>query len=226
MTGRNMAYFTKEEYQRKTEYACGVSEVGVIKLALALATKDSGFKYSDLEDAEISKKLRLKVEPLITELQPIAYLSHARHEIHSTPRTDFLRDDSEVHQVMDRVGTKYSYDISLVDEVNELNKKYQLVDAEIPCISCVEIMTSVDSTEEILENYGKEISDNEEKNEALARDLLFMDWDEKIESWSNYIKEWFGKLNQKFGTNFPATISQEIDKESDKKLLSLFHNII
>lgn len=169
-----MAYYTKEEYRRKAEYAYGKSTEGITMIAAALGVDEE-------------------------ELEPIARLSHTRHKIHSTAASHFACDSSELA----KVGTQYS-DGSMIDDVNALNRKYKLVDGDIPCIHEPEVEMSVDSDEDIMDYYDKATDGmNDDDIHAEAYDLICCDWAEIIDQWSDAVRQWFGKLNERFGTDFP-----------------------
>lgn len=189
-----MAYFSKDAYARKREYAYKVSLDSLEILAIALLADNP--KYADL-DREDPEKLDSLVEDLIEELRPIANLSHKRHEIHSTDRSHFFSDVSELVTV----GNEYS-DGCLIDDVNSLNRKYNLVDTDVPIIGDV-VVTSDDSTEDILDYYGKDSSGDESTDHDLCYSLMYDDWDSVINTWSDNVRSWFKKLNEKFGTDFP-----------------------
>lgn len=138
---------------------------------------------------------------------PIIEFSHKRHEIHSTSVDKFVGNLIELHSI----GSQYSTRDCLIDEVNHINKKYHLADDDIPFISEVELMPDVDSTEEILEYYGEKPSDDDNADTNRVIELLAEDWWEKIDSWSNSVRGWYGKLNEKFGTRFPDNSPKDIE---------------
>ena len=78
-----MAYFSKEIYDRKRDYAYRISNEGLEKIALYLVAENP--KYKDVtweSDDELLDEIDSEIEGLIYELEPIAELSHKRHEIH------------------------------------------------------------------------------------------------------------------------------------------------
>ena len=193
-----MAYFDKETYERKRNYAHRISREGLEKIATQLVLEDPKYENVNLDDEDVQDEIDKEIEGLIYELEPIAKLSHKRHEIHSTNRGHFIADSFDLH----KVGTEYS-DGCLIDDVNELNKKYNLVDEKIPYIKLPEVDFDIDSDEDILDYYGINISDDEDENHTNAYEALFEDWDDCINKWSDSVRKWFRKLNEKFGTDFP-----------------------
>lgn len=193
-----MAYFSKDTYDRKRNYAYRISKEGLEKIALYLVSENPKYKNADLDDENVQDEIDSEIEDLIYELKPIAELSHKRHEIHSTDRRHFMSDSSDLHEV----GTEYS-DGCLIDEVNALNKKYNLVNEKIPYIKLPEVDFDIDSDEDILNYYGIDVSDDENENHTNAYETLFEDWDDCINKWSNSVRQWFKELNEKFDTDFP-----------------------
>lgn len=195
-----MAYFSKEVYDRKRDYAYRISKDGLEKIALYLVAENPKYKNVDWDsDDELLDEMDSEIEELIDELEPIAELSHKRHEIHSTDRKHFVNDSSDLH----KIGTQYS-DNCLIDEVNSLNKKYNLVADKVPYINCVEVDFDTDSDEDILDYYGEDVSDDEDENHNKAYECMFFDWDEQINKWSDSVRKWFRELNKKFDTDFPS----------------------
>lgn len=203
-----MANLTKEEFQRKADYANRISKEGMDKIIYSILTKNTTEEKAKIIKEQIdSKTYSDEMINLFMELMPIADLSHKRHEIHSTSVDKFVENLSELHTI----GTQYSTGDSLIDDVNRINKKYHLVDDDVPFISEVELMLDVDSTEEILEYYGEKPSDDDDADRNRILNLLVEDWAEKIDSWSNSVRGWYGKLNEKFGTRFPDNSPKDIE---------------
>lgn len=193
-----MAYFSKDIYDRKRDYAYRISNEGLEKIALYLVSENPKYKNADLDDEDVQNEIDKEIEDLIYELEPIAELSHLRHNIHSTDRGHFIADSSDLH----KVGTEYS-DGCLIDDVNELNKKYNLVDEKLRYISLPQCDMDIDSDEDILDYYGEDISEDEDENHEKAYELLFEDWDDCINKWSDSVRQWFREINKKFDTDFP-----------------------
>lgn len=213
-----MAYFSKEVYDRKREYAYRTSREGLTAVATILAINDMGIdkkypeltldaweEYLDSLDADEYNEKDDELNDLISdyeiELEPLKELSHARHEIHSTSREHFLVDDNPVHRLLTDVGTQYS-DGGMVYEVNKLNKKLKLVDKDIPEMYIPDVSMD-DSIEEVLEYYDIEVSDDYDENVENAREALMNDYSEIVNDWSNSVRDWFGELNERFGSDFP-----------------------
>lgn len=203
-----MANLTKEEFQRKADYANKISKEGMDKIIYSILTKNTTKENAKIiKDKIDSKTYSDEMLNLYMELMPIVDLSHKRHELHSTPTDDFISNKCELHTI----GTQYSTGDSLIDEVNRINKKYHLVDDDIPFISEVELMVDVDSTEEILEYYGEKPSDDDNADSNRVRELLAEDWCQKIDCWSYSVRGWYGELNEKFGTSFPDNSPKDIE---------------
>lgn len=187
--GTAMSYFSKDAYDRKREYAYRTSADGVERIASYIVANTM---QPDDPDAE------QRMDELVEELQPIAELSHKRHEIHSTDPQHFAYDIS----LLTEVGNEYS-DGCLIDTVEELNRKYSLVPEGIPYIGDVLVSPESDTTEEILDYYGKEPTGDEDADRNTAVDLVVEDWSNVINTWSSAVRAWFGKLNRKVGSDFP-----------------------
>ena len=195
-----MGYFSKEVYQRKADYAYRISTAGLDKIVYSIITENTTEENAKIIKEKIdSKTYSDEMLNLYMELMPISELSHKRHEIHSTSCNDFVNNIIDLHTI----GTQYSTGDSLIDEVNRINKKYHFVDDDIPFITEVELMMDVNSTEEILEYYGEEPSDDDNADTNRVRELLATDWSEKLDYWSDSVRLWYRKLNEKFDTNFP-----------------------
>lgn len=184
-------FFSKEAYERKAEYAYRVSVESIIVIANNIA-KTNNIQEDDIND-------------LIEELEPIAELSHTRHTIHSTDRFHFLYGNN-VSRLLNAVENEY-YEGELVYVVNGINKKYKLVDSDVEYLKIPIMDLDIDSCNDIIEYYGEEVSEDEFENKDLAVNLLYEDWDNKINNWSNSVRVWFGKLNKKFGSKFPSSLS-------------------
>ena len=91
----------------------------------------------------------------------------------------------------------------MIDDVNELNKKYNLADEKLEYISLPECDMDIDSDEDILDYYGEDVSEDENENHEKAYELLFEDWDKCINKWSDSVRKWFKEINKKFDTDFP-----------------------
>ena len=65
--------------------------------------------------------------------------------------------------------------------------------------------------QEILEYYGEKTSDDDNADTNRVIELLAEDWWEKIDSWSNSVRGWYGKLNEKFGIRFPDNSPKDIE---------------
>ena len=74
-----MAYFSKDIYDRKRDYAYRISNEGLEKIALYLVSENPKYKNADLDDEDVQDEIDSEIEDLIYELEPIAELSHKKH---------------------------------------------------------------------------------------------------------------------------------------------------
>lgn len=184
------AYFGKDAYERKMEYAYKKSGEGIRAIAEYYAQKE-GLTYDDDEYEDV-------VNDYETIFEPIAELSHLRHEIHS----------SGVHSNLD--FWEYQYE-TLIDEVNGLNHEYDLVPKDVQYLDG-ESLPDMDimSNSEICDLMGWDKSDWLDEDGDLLIDKENMFYDniayairEGIDEWSDSVREWFWYVNEKFGTDFP-----------------------
>lgn len=210
-----MAYFSKDAYERKREYAARVANDGLTSIAKILALKDLNFTGDSSEEILSSwdkyleslnddaynyetDKLDSLIQSYEDELEPLKELSYKRHEIHSTDRGHFVAGSYRLTPI----GTQYSEEC-LISEVNELNRKYGLSDKSVPLIKEPECDLDIDSIEDVLDYYGIEVSGDEDEDREAAHNALREDWDNCINQWSESVRDWFSDINQKFGSDFP-----------------------
>lgn len=193
-----MAYFSKEIYDRKRDYAYRISNEGLEKIALYLVAENPKYKNVNFEsDDELLDEMDSEIEGLIYELEPIAELSHKRHEIHSDG------DDSHMDWWDNEI-------IDIITKVTELNDTYNLINIDVPSI-----------------DYEDEGVDLDWDNWLIC-DVLDLDEDEYLEDgqwidgkydevyekaceynrelkdeWSDSVRKWFKEINKKFDTDFP-----------------------
>lgn len=187
------SYFTKDIYDRKREYAYNVSSSGIEKIAIAILKKHGITENDDNFDE--------KLENIVEELQPIADLSHARHDMHST------RDSVSDYEALDMIGNEFSTGNTLLEQVNKLNEKYKIINEELPDEMTVTYLSDEDdSTDIINEAILLGICDKED-TEDIDRDdviqLLYSIYSYYKNKASNIIRDWFHKINKKYETNFP-----------------------
>lgn len=167
-----MAYYSKETYERKREYAANIAYDGIHRIAEATGMA---------EDA----------------LDIVAEASSLRHELHSESR----KTEVILRGKFNRVGTQYTVDRTLADEINDLH----LIDDAFPTIIEPDI-TDDDSTQDIFDYCDEKIPkdvDDEDELRWLALDLLQSCFDEAVNTWSDSVRAWFAKINEKYGTDFP-----------------------
>lgn len=191
-----MAYFDKETYERKRNYAYRVSSEGLEKIANQLVLEDPKYENADLDDETIQEQIESEIEDLIYELEPIAELSHLRHNIHSDGH------DTSFH---------FSFqDSEIIDNANEINKKYNLNKNEIPYPNTEDLPSLDDDNwllceefdldeDEWLDEDGDWIGDKYEDIYEMVVERVR----EEKDRWSDSVRKWFRTLNEKFGTNFP-----------------------
>lgn len=192
-----MAYFSKEIYDRKREYAHGIAREGLEKIALYLVAENPKYKNADLDDEDVQDEIDKEIENLINELEPIAELSHKRHEIHSDGNDSHL--DWWDNEIMD-----------IIREVRELNEKYNLINKDVRGFDYEEEGVDWDwdnwlicdvlnlDEDEYLED-GQWI--DEKKDEAYEKACEYNR--ELKDEWSDSVRQWFKEINKKFDTDFP-----------------------
>lgn len=194
-----MAYFSKEVYDRKRDYAYRISKEGLEKMALYLVAENPKYKNADLEDDDVQEEIDSEIESLIYELEPIAELSHERHNIHS--------DNHDAHMDWWTQETE-----RIISEVSELNDKYNLVNQEVPSIDAEDEGVDCDWDAwlvcEILDLDGDEyLEDNFHFNDEKFDEVyeLCCEYNRKLkDEWSNSVRKWFKEINKKFDTDFPS----------------------
>ena len=191
-----MAYFSKDIYDRKRDYAYRISKEGLEKIALYLVSENPKYKNADLDDEDVQDKIDKEIEDLIYELEPIAELSHLRHNVHSDGHDtsfDFSFQDSEI-----------------IDDANEINKKYNLNKNEIPHPNTEDLPSLDDDNwllceefdlneDEWLDEYGDWIGDKYEDIYEMVVEKVR----EEKDRWSDSVRQWFREINKKFDTDFP-----------------------
>ena len=185
-----MAYFSKEIYERKANYAYTISMEGIRAIAQYFVKKD-GYSEDDEEYEDM-------IDNYAEIFEPVARLSHLRHEIHSNTQYRLLEfwDSS-----FDR----------LIDEVNELNRKYDLAPVAVETMECDSFVDLIMENEIVLESLGiekeqwdKYLDENGDwKDDNEIGDMIDRKMDENIDKWSESIRNWFGYINEKFGSDFP-----------------------
>lgn len=216
-----MAYFSKEVYDRKRDYAYRISNEGLEKIALYLVSENPKYKNADLDDEDVQDEIDSEIEDLIYELEPIANLSHFRHELHSTKASSLFNTESADFDL----PKQYDDDSEdcLYYEVMELNKKYGLVNKKLPPMpdfydvpyNWLEVYDpySSDGAKDIYnedEFVSKEYTleewlsfiDSDEITEKLY-DLSYEIDEERKNKWSDSVRQWFKEINKKFDTDFP-----------------------
>ena len=194
-----MAYFSKDIYDKKRDYAYRISSEGLEKIAETLVAEDPKYKNVDLDDDKVIDSIDKDIQNLIYELEPIQDLSHRRHSIHS--------DGDDCH--LDWWDNTIE---DIIDNVNGLNKKYSLVNKQVHGIDIEEegidfdwdnwlICDSLDLNEdEYLDEYGY-WKDDDKKDEVYE---LTCEENRRLkDKWSEGVREWFSGLNKKFDTDFP-----------------------
>ena len=204
-----MAYFSKEVYDRKREYAYRVSKEGLEIIANTLlmeeefGTEDKYNEYidtlTDEEYQDFEEEWESKVEDLVEELEPLQELSHARHEMHSSST---MGD----YSIFEPFGNQWEGLSDLLVSVNDLIKDYDL-GVKKPLVEInVPEMGSDDTREDLFDYYGYEYDledDDYDDKESEVLDELLTDWRNAQDYYSQYLREFFGRINERFGTDFP-----------------------
>lgn len=179
-----MAYFDKETYERKREYAYNRSWESKEIIAKALGID---------EDDE--------------RLIALGELSHIRHEIHSTQHPESLvsGNNFELKQNCDLVGHQFSCGGELSTLVDDLH----LIDQCFPTITLPETSDEIDTFRERIEYFGEKVPedwDDEENYDELCNlcyEVEYFGCREIIDAWSKDVRDWFRQVNEKYGTSFP-----------------------
>lgn len=217
-----MAYFSKDIYDRKRDYAYKISNEGLEKIALYLVSENPKYKNADLDDEDVQDEIDSEIEDLIDELEPIADLSHFRHKLHSTKTSSLFTVESANFDLPDQYDDNLSED-GLYYKVTELNKRYGLVNEKLPRMpdfydvpySWLEVCDpySSDDAEDIYNN-DEFVSDKYTLEEWLSfvdsekiveklYELSYEIDEERKNNWSNSVRKWFKEINKKFDTDFP-----------------------
>lgn len=178
-----MAYFDKETYERKEAYAHRVSYESIAIIAEALGL--------DCDDER---------------LEALERLSHIRHEIHSTQHPESLvtGNDDNLMRNVNLIGHQYS-----TGEITPLVNELHLIDDWFPTITLPELSDD-DSFRYRIEYFNGTVpedwddDDNYDELSSLCYETEFFGCREIIDDWSDSVRRWFGKVNKKYGTKFPA----------------------
>lgn len=184
-----MAYFSKDAYWNKKLYADKVAGESADAVADYILNQqgitDDNEDYEDLRD------------DLLEELEVLNKLSSERHEMHTSDSCDCF----------DKLGNQYTYGDCLIEQVNALNKKYDLVDSYLSMIAEPEATPDM-SLEDLCEYYDIEYDeDNYHKILNRVTELLDDDWNRARDAASEEIRKWFGLLNEKTGSQYPSMSS-------------------
>ena len=172
-----MAYFTKEQYSRKREYAAKVA---------------TGYK-DILVNAGMSEE----------EADKLIKLSHKRHELHCA-------SGAELRELFDELGTQYSVEITLIDEVNNLAHKYNL-----PTIPQQEIPeVDIDDDYDLIADYfgvsEEEVQKDYEESIGEYHQDILLEWEKAKNKTSHDIRIFFYYINKKYGTDFPDDLPDDL----------------
>ena len=198
-------------YDRNREFAYKRSTEGIELIAETLLAEDYG--YNNLDDVfrslpdnitgveydRLVDEVEQKLAELKIELEPLQELSHARHNMHVSDKCnpslfeDFVTLDDEptdlvvaVNDIMDR------YDIGVWEHI------------ELPFMPDVYDWETV---EDIADYFGlpldEDSDDYPDQCDAVYATLHSV-WGDAKNSYSNYIRSFFGKVNDRFGTEFPS----------------------
>ena len=202
-----MAYFDKETYARKKEYAYKISKEGTEQIALWIFCKTNKLDfdkyenwYSDFlinsteeEFENFNDNFSDSMENLLVDLEPIQDLSHARHDMHSSRNGDM--------DCFDKLGTEYSLDDCLIDQVNYLVKNYEL---GLPKLDLMPVPgVSLDDEYELIAEYFDVAEEDVKDDYDKYYDEIIGIWREAKNKGSEAIRKWFSLVNKKFDTNFP-----------------------
>lgn len=147
---------------------------------LAQALKNAGFDYKEaLKDLEVLTDLHIELECLNS--------SNCRE-----------------YKCFDDLGNQYSCRETLIDKVNKINKKYNLVDKELKNPQVPEV--DLDDEDNVLAEYFKIEYDPSEgfKEGQFSEVCDNVDdlWRNCIEDESRKIRDFFDEVNEKYETEF------------------------
>lgn len=205
-------------YDRNREFAYKRSTEGIEIIAETLLAESYG--YDSLEDVfnnldrvlkrlpdditddeydrfvnEIDKEL----DELRVELEPLQDLSHARHNMHVSDKCnpelfkDFVTSDDEPTE--------------LVDAVNDIIDKYDIGVLEHIELPYMPDVYDWEDTEDIADYFDlplEEDSDDYIDQYDTVYVTLHSVWGDAKNDYSNYLRSFFGIVNDRFGTKFPS----------------------
>lgn len=147
---------------------------------LAQALKNAGFDYKEaLKDLEVLTDLYIELECLSS--------SNCRE-----------------YKCFDDLGNQYSWGETLIDKVNKINKKYNLVDKELKIPQVPEVDLD-DEDDALAEYFGIEYDPSEGFKEGQFSEVCDnVDdlWRNCIEDESRKIRDFFDEINEKYETEF------------------------
>lgn len=164
-----MAYFSKEVYEGKLNYASRKSR----------------------DNRDILREQGLNEDTI----DLLVSVSSLRHELHCSSY-----GESSNNLIRKLGGKQYSCGTELIYQINE--KK--LIEEKMPLIDELDVDFDSDSVEDILNYYGVSATDDETENSNLAYNYIRKDFEENINNWNLSCRQWFGKINKKYGTDFPS----------------------
>lgn len=147
---------------------------------VAQALKNAGFDYKEaLEGLEVLTDLHIELECLNS--------SNYRE-----------------YKCFDDLGNQYSWGETLIDKVNKINKKYNIVDKELKNPQVPEV--DLDDEDNVLAEYFKIEYDPSEgfKEGQFSEVCDNVDdlWRNCIEDESRKIRDFFDEINEKYETEF------------------------
>ena len=147
---------------------------------LAQVLKNAGFDYKEaLKDLEVLTDLHIELECLSS--------SNCRE-----------------YKCFDDLGNQYSWRETLIDKVNKINKKYNLVDKELKNPQVPEVDLD-DEDDALAEYFGIEYDPSEGFKEGQFSEVCDnVDdlWRNCIEHESRKIRDFFDEINEKYETEF------------------------
>lgn len=219
-----MAYFTKDEYERKREYAYKVSMasedllaeiVTLIQIGCISSPKEyyenckahnGSFDIGDNE--ELWDKYDKLYPSVFADMEIISELSHKRHEIHSTNRVCFMRADDmemkDLYYTCGGYGKLYTFDNGMECEslcacVNKINQKYNLVENidvyAINVETTPPVTLGYDSNEEIIDYYDYDLKEEDKGDEDAMYNIAY---ELLYNDWNDIIDEWSSKVREWF----------------------------
>lgn len=199
-------------YDRNREFAFRRSTEGLEIIAETLLAESYGYSSlrevfknlgsdNDSEYDRLADEIDQKLYELQIELEPLQDLSHARHNMHVSDKCnpelfeDFVTLDDEP--------------TDLVVAVNDIIDKYNIGVTEHIKLPSMPDVYDWETTEDIADYFDLPFDEDADYSEYhdqydTVYATLYRVWGESKNNYSNYIRSFFRRVNDRFGTKFPS----------------------